>query len=775
MTTPLPITVRGPITPISPAVQVTGALAGAKIQLINRDTGETIGTATARKNGELLVKIDSSLIKVGNGITGIQSVEGKDSSQSAYPVQVIAVKLPLDVPVIRSVLHTCMTDIKAEALVPGARVVTAIGGTLFGTTEVRERLQWLDIDREAEFPAGADLTLYQEADIDGNTVTSESAQGPPITKFELDTDQLPAGNVGPLHACDTNFQCSQMVAGAETTMVHENGSKTVWKNPSDLFVVRLSSMLAKGSATLTQALPRCKPEGKEWSVDIRESGKPPPLTVSHYFCPDVPSMTIQGAVPGATLHIRKLYGPGGNTKEVVGTRGIASAIEFVELPPGTFEAPEGTPGVGGLEIAQEKCGVLSDWVFIGMTQPGGPYNPPAIAADLYECGMAIPIANSGKPGSVVQAFDESGPISDPQTIRGDIPLGYIRTWLRLKVGKIWIVQTGCNAEGKTQGEVKPIPMPVPLPKIKEPVRPGSDTLRLEGVLTGAQVYALVDGEVASDLVEVLDTVGFLKLKKPLEHKQRVVAVQIMCSHRSEPRADDGVTVLRGRLKVTGLPVKAIRDATISFTATAVDADTGEQVVARVELNNQLLGMTGQVLSYSPRMGDSPPAGVIKAPPAYEDAVFTITLEDPVRDFVLTLGAYTAPTSFFPDLNPLVFINRFDYTVTPLYDPGSAKRPPATPNPANRIPAPFYTSVTLPIPTGSEKRVSITVGGEAEVRDWTSIVVPEKISLVGASFVYAYAGHSSGYFNFQVKPNIVWDPVTGANLWEVVLIRLEQDH
>ncbi|SIT47780.1 hypothetical protein BN2475_810009 [Paraburkholderia ribeironis] len=143
MAKPLPLIVYGPVTPLSPAVRVTGVLPGADVDILANGAG--IGHAMANSPGELWVPL-ASQPGVGQAISAVQKTPDGTSDSSSQTVPVIDVPNPLPVPVIFSDLNTCMVDIWAGALVPGARVLTNIGGVPFGSTVPSQPNSFLGIN-----------------------------------------------------------------------------------------------------------------------------------------------------------------------------------------------------------------------------------------------------------------------------------------------------------------------------------------------------------------------------------------------------------------------------------------------------------------------------------------------------------------------------------------------------------------------------------------------------------------------------------------------------
>src|SRR5207248_2852513 len=81
---------------------------------------------------------------VGHAITAVQKTADGTSEPSSQPITVVDVPDPLPVPVILSALNSCMVDIWASGLVPGAKVVTTIGGQPFGATTVGQAKFWIN-------------------------------------------------------------------------------------------------------------------------------------------------------------------------------------------------------------------------------------------------------------------------------------------------------------------------------------------------------------------------------------------------------------------------------------------------------------------------------------------------------------------------------------------------------------------------------------------------------------------------------------------------------
>lgn len=254
----LPITLHGPITTLSRWVRTAGVLEGAEVE-ITAD-GTPVGGGVADKDGQNLIKLDTSLLSEGQSLTGTQTIQSRTSSPSRYPVEVQGVKLTP--PTLKSVLQTCMTDIIVDNLRPGATLVTRIDGTVFGETLVLPSNVpiWCGIDRETSIAAGARIEIVQKVTIEETENEGPSPALPPAPSFEPREGLLPPGIIGKAIQCDTELAFSNMVPGARNEIQGTTQNQS-WLNPSELFTGVDSLPLEPGVVDAVQRLPRCKRDG----------------------------------------------------------------------------------------------------------------------------------------------------------------------------------------------------------------------------------------------------------------------------------------------------------------------------------------------------------------------------------------------------------------------------------------------------------------------------------------------------------------------------------
>lgn len=695
MPKPFPVTVYGPVTPLSPAVRVTGVLAAADVTIF--ENVSAIGTATAGSPGEIWVTLTTQP-KVGHNITAAQKNAGGVSDLSPQAIVVIDVPDPLPSPVILSDLNTCMVDIWAGALVPGATVITNIGGVPFNSSKPSQETSWLGIDATKPINPGNRAEVHQEAVIGGITRVSKPVQSLPIPAFSLHTDLLPPPVLGPLTQCDTSRAFLQVVGGAGLSITNEGQSES-WINPSNAFNGYGAPSLKVGKAIATQSMPRCKRQGQPGTFPVGPATVPGAPTVTQDVCPQTPRLTVSNLSPGGLLHIYRVVNNGPRT--LAGDVGIAYMQQPIDLPSSLALTDSGGPVT--LVLTQSRCAGESAGTSVKVATATGPFGGAHITEPLFDCQRFIPTTNA-HPGAIVTAIDtKTGlPISDPYGVAQASMV--IKLWFPLVAGqKILVRQHGCNADGDSQTvKVNGLPNPIPVPKVVEPVRPGAPWVKVTGVLPGARLHLLVNNQLRPGSVNALSDTGVITVQgAPLAEKDRVFVIQTICATSSNIEGA-GVAVTRGHLKLSVSPSQVARGTTVLVTVSAVDADTGTPVSAQVLLNGKIVGTTGSPFAYAPNLGDPNPAGVVHEPVAYVDATFSIALVDPSWTLFMQAGPVPA---FLDTLK--INVDQITWIVTPDWNAALSKTVPVSPL------APAATgSVILPLPPGAVKTVTVTISGKA---------------------------------------------------------------
>jgi hypothetical protein len=301
MAKPMPLTVYGPVTPLSPNVRVTGVLPGAEATIL--DNGNPIGHATAANPGELLVPVTTQPV-VGHAITAVQKTADGTSEPSSQPITVVDVPDPLPMPVILSGLNSCMVDIWVSGLVPGAKVLTTIGGQPFGENVAGQATSWVGINGAMPITPNTRAQIHQEAVVGGTLRVSKAVTSPNIPQFAVPTNLLLPPVLGPLVQCDTERRFQQAVPGASTTITNE-GQSEIWFNPGESFYGYGAPPLRKGTAVAVQEMPRCERKGQPATLLVTAALTPAAPIVSQDLCPQALRLAVSGLAPGGILHVER--------------------------------------------------------------------------------------------------------------------------------------------------------------------------------------------------------------------------------------------------------------------------------------------------------------------------------------------------------------------------------------------------------------------------------------------------------------------------------------
>jgi hypothetical protein len=751
MAKPMPLTVYGPVTPISPFVRVTGVLPTAEVGIL--DNGQPIGHAIATNPGELLVHLTSQP-QLGHSITAVQKTNDGTSEPSAQAIPVVDIPDPLPVPVIVSALNTCMVDILIDGLVPGARIVTAIGGQPFGSSVAAQATSWAEIDATRQITPGSRADIHQEAQIGATTRVGKTVESPSIPALQIATDLLPPPSLSPLTQCDTSREFLQVVAGAGTTIANDGQSES-WINPAAAFHGYGAPPLRKGSAVATQSMPRCKRGGQPVTLPVAPATTPPAPVVSQELCPQTLRLTASNLAPGGILHVARQVqlNPAGTSWSTtsVGDLGIQYPTQAIDLPPDIALTDPAGPVF--ISLSQSRCAGASLEARIKVAAVAGRLAPPKIIEPLFDCSRGIPVKGA-HPGAMVWAVDAASGIAISDATGVAQTDFILRPWFPLAAGKrVLLRQKGCNADGDSPtATVKALPQPLPVPKIVEPVRPEAPLVKATGIVPGARLYLLVNNQLRPGSFDVYaDTAVIPVTGAPLADKDRVFLIQKLCDLSSNLEGP-GASVTRGHLKVSAAPPQVARGNTAQVVVTATDADTGAPVSAEVRLNNQHVGTTGVPFAYAPHTGDSNPAGIVSDGAAYFDATFTITLVDPTW----TLTMHAAPIPAFFDVIR-IDTTKMTWKVTPDWNPALAKTVTVTPTPPTAS-----GSVQLPIPTGAVKTVTVEISGQASTQGGNLngfTVLPQSFAIGTDSKKVAFHGPTSELIAWLLTVKYITDQQT----------------
>lgn len=733
MANPMPVTVYGPVTPISPSVRVTGVLAGAKVEILAN--GQAIGQASAANPGELLVPL-ATQPNVGDAISATQTTSDGTSEAAKQTITVVDVRDPLPVPVIQSALNNCMADIQAGALVPGATVVTTIGGQAFGSTKPDRTSGWLGIDDSTWIAPASVVEIHQEANIGGQNRVGKPVQSLPVAEFTLHVDFLPVPSLDPLVQCDTSRNFTHVVPGAQTTITN-NGAWELWGNVATAFHGSGGISLKQGTADASQAMPRCHLKGQSATLPVAAAATPPSPAVAQDLCPQTLRLRVSGLAPGGVLHVaRAVVDADGHvlSNTPIGDLGIQYADQDIDLPPSVhLSDPQGKVFIF---LAQSRCAGTSGNKSVQVAPVAGPFGPPKITPPLVDCARGIPITDA-HPGSLVQAFDASSgtQMSDSVTVTAAAMIVF--PWFPLVAGKrVLVRQRGCNADGDSAAiTVEALPAKLPVPQIAQPVLPETGWVKVSNVIPGARLYLLINNQVQPDSFDAYSTTAIIMISGTvLKVGDNLIAAQKLCDQTSLIDVA-GVPVTKGQLKVTVIPATAVRGRANEIMVIAADSITAMPVSGlTVQLNGQPVGITGTAFAYSPKEGDPNPSGKVLGGMIYNDASFSITLIEPV--WILSL--HTGPIPVFISNEAEFTITNITWQVTPEWDPNGIKKI-SVPDPS---PGTLVKSVTLPIPPSSTKNVSVSISGTAATNGAIInglTLSPQSVSIAQNTRIVTYKG------------------------------------
>ena len=635
MAAPLAPTVQGPIMPSSSHVLVSGALAGATVTVLVSPGAQKVGEQVAGADGGLLVPLFASLT-VGQVVFAQQTRGGQSSDPSNVGVPVIAAPDPLPVVVFASPLTECMNRILLAGLVPGAVVTVRHGGTTLGASTVTTTSAWVDVD-PALLNSGMVLSAVQKV----GGASSAPCNSPPLAAVSS-REGLPPPKIGqPLVACDTALQVSDVVPAGETQL-DVNGDLLVWTNIASSYYATGARLPRPGTFKARQVLPGCGGQSAMVDVPVGPAVTPPAPTVQ-VFCPETRRVLVTGLRPSGVLRISARESSGGAETEI-GEIGFSTTEAQVDLP----DQVGGQGPSMSIVARQIRCGLTSPpGSGTEMARPGSgalPPPTPKITEPLFACMRAVP-ATGLFTGVLTQAISArtGAPLGDEIVVSS--PTARLPTWFPLQVGdRVLIAQKGCSAPAKSaEATVRPLPSPLPTPKIKTPVRPGATTVVVDGCLPGSRVLLLVNQVERAATEQTWTGQAVVGVGQPLVEGDRLFCVQRMCTENSNIEGPQ-VSVAKGRMKIDVTPPAVAGGKAVSLQVTARDADTNADLPGRpVTLGGIPVGVTGTPFGWTAPSAGASVSGTVAGGTAYVDAAFSVGLKQAIPlNLTLTPGPTVVP-------------------------------------------------------------------------------------------------------------------------------------
>lgn len=623
MAAPLAPVVNGPIVTTSDKALVSGALAGATVEL--RVGGAAVGSKVAVTNGNLWVPLTRTL-SVGEMVIAIQSLGGITSQPSNTPVPVLAVPSPLPAPVFASPMSQFMSHVLLGGLVPGAKAEVSNGPTLAGAITATAPSGWVPVN-PAVLAAGAVLDAVQKLGAQtspaatSNKLVAINARVVPLPKIEQ-----------PVLACNTALHVLECIPAAD--LVSENaGNSTLWTTIAADYWATGAVEFKLGPLKVFQRLPGAGTRSADVVLTVAPAvapGKP----VLQPFCPDAKRVAVSGLNPGGVLTLwKRIWDQEAETE--IGSIGIGKETEQVDLP----EVVGGSGPVMAIVARQSSCGLTGpSGSATEFARPGSGAvlpEPPKIVAPLYDCARAIPCESLALvPVRLVSA--RSGlPLSDWMVPMAQGAL--LSTWFPLVADDvIRIEQSGCGAPARSGDErVNPLPSPLPAPTITQPVRPGATAVKATGFLPGARAHLMVDWVVRASIA-VWRKDDIFHLGSGLAEDAKLWAFQTLCT-KSSRQEGPPVVVTKGQLSVEVIPSLVSGGVPASIIVNVRDGADGKALNGlSVQIGGVTVGLSGTACNWTPPTTGASASGVVIGGSAYQNAAFTITIRQAVP---IALGLY----------------------------------------------------------------------------------------------------------------------------------------
>jgi hypothetical protein len=246
------------------------------------------------------------------------------------------------------------------------------------------------------------------------------------------------------------------------------------------------------------------------------------------------------------------------------------------------------------------------------------------------------------------------------------PAGLVRPWFPLVGGDvIRIEQAGCGAPAASADErVNPLPSPLPVPAIVQPVRPGATAVAVKGCLPGARVHLMVDWVVRAS-IDAWRKDETVHLGSGLAENAKLWAFQTLCS-QSSPQEGPPVIVTKGQLSVEVVPSEVSGGMAASIVVTVRDAVGGGVLKGLpVQIGGAAVGLSGTAFTWTPPTTGTAASGVVVGGSAYQNAPFTITIRQAVP---ITLGLHAGPGA----MTGYAAMTDVEWSVIPAWSGGATR-------------------------------------------------------------------------------------------------------
>lgn len=666
-----------------------GIWQGAVVTITGSQSDSLASVTYNSGNPEAWVPITGQPV-VGEYIIVEQSINGVSSGEPALSGTDIVqpVPDPLPIPAITQPLHTCSDFIVLDNLIPGGEIMVQVNGITFAQGQIERTLQEFLLNPNIPIAVGDIFKVWQTVTVPGKTpvtLQSDATHSLAVENLKL-SNPLPEPGIQPQPvACTADATFDNLIVGSYLNW--SNAGDVWWVDSVDRATEEWNwggPALQTGPITAQQSFNRCSLASPVFTGTVLPA---PPLTapvVADGLCTQVTKFHVSGLNTPCTLFIYATL-PSGNTTIMEGRKFAASDAEMdVPIPadwygqsPASFQFQQTTACGASPESKPLTLKTLSS------------ISTPVLVSPIYECSHFIHIQQATPDCMMYVRTGDWAMMSDNFTVaQADFFLHTDALYEPLyKTEVLVLTEWGCAVHAEsTPVTVTPAPLvslAPPKPTITSILRPGQTTVGVDGVIPGAIVSLLVNGEnFAPNFVpwappvEALSTSVTLTMSQPLVAGQILIPIQQMCGNFSTATNTTGVTVQKATLKVMPSPTAVTKGTTANLVVQAVDTQTNEVDDSNwgsVSWDGQTFKL-GHAISQPISATDSRSSimGTIAATPYNDAASFTIQLlaaPPPTFTFQVSGGPISFPVSNpQTDANETIILSSITWTVKPLWAP-----------------------------------------------------------------------------------------------------------
>ncbi len=536
----LPPRLQGPITTASRGVVLSGVVKGAMVAVSKAD-GSLVVSKAAYQNGIIAIEVPSGALLIGDVLTSTQVLDGAPSEASPDAVTVVAVPDVLPIPTITSLVHTHVSAVRVEGIVPGALVEVTCEGVTVGQREAERTAHWIKIRDDADTPVGSALAVRQSVD---GQVSLASLSAPLAFDGRFEAPPLLPGMEAPSN-CDTCVSAREVLPGAAFRISIDGRSKS-WYPQEQSFEGSEAPQFTTGQEVHYSVATRMGYVTADQWVVVGPGTAPPAAVGPTSWVAESQQLELSNLTPGATLHV--YFESRDGSRRPVGAAGITTSTETFALPSGLATPIEDiAKAPNQLVLVVESCAGISPETRISIVVSPTVYEVVPILRDpLHACSRTVLVtgrADGGGPAPLrpgtVQLYAEGAngtahPLSDRQLAQGRLDEQRVVSWLPLQAGMRIFVRARDGLAFRDSGSVEVASFASQLtpPTIVEPLLATSSAVGVTGAIPGARLHALSQGLEIGAADAAVDGINIIPVVRPLSERDSVTVVQTLCDQVS---------------------------------------------------------------------------------------------------------------------------------------------------------------------------------------------------------------------------------------------------